>query len=201
MKENLNTMSQRAQSFIRTPKFYKESALKDFLVTMDDQDRIITVFHGKNPDNLEFILAEVVAKFSENKKISDVWKINFRASESFLRDENHLPAFGGDTQEIESLLTQVKVNLVGSAFKSKVIKEQKYIISQRKKWSQLSLTSQNEWAQSLVRTLDWELIFCEGDNLFVTNTPSGVDNETLSLLINIIVSGEEIIPPMKVVAV
>ena len=201
MKVNLNNISKRAQSFIKSPKFFKKDTSTDFLVTIDDQDRILTVSHGKDPDNMEFILAEVVAKFSENKKISDIWKINFREIESFLRDENHLPAFGTDTLEIESLLALIKASLVGHALKSKVKKEQNLIISQRNQWSHLSLTVQNVWAQSLVKTLDWELVFCDGDKLFVKNTPVGVDTETLSVLINIIVSGEEIIPPLKVVAV
>jgi len=201
LKANLNNMSQRAQSFIKTPKFFKEGTSSDFLVTIDDHDRILTVSHGKNPDNVEFILAEVVAKFSENKNISDVWKINFREIESFLRDENHLPAFVGSTEEIESVLIQVKASLIGFAVKAKLKNQHEWIISQRKNWNQLSLTAKNEWAQTLIRPLGWELVFCEGDVLTVTNTPIGVDAETLSLLINAVLSGEEINLPMKVVAV
>jgi hypothetical protein len=194
-------MSQRAQSFIKTPKFFKGGISSDFQVTVDDHDRILTVSHGKNPDNMEFILAEVVAKFSENKTISEIWKINFREIESFLRDENHLPAFAESTQEIESVLIHVKASLIGFAVKAKFNKQHQWIISQRKNWNQLSLTAKNEWAQTLIRPLGWELIFCEGDVLTVTNTPTGMDAEALSLLINAVLSGEEIILPMKVVAV
>ena len=201
MKANLKNMSQRSQDFIKNPKFFKSDISSDFLITVDDYDKILTVFHGKNPEDVDFILAEVVAKFSENKKISDVWKINFREIESFLRDENHLPAFGSETHEIESILTQVKTCLIGYAFKEKLKQQHKWIISQRKNWNHLTLTAQNEWAQVLVGALGWELIFCEESILTVTNTPIGVDAETLSLLINTIVSEEEIILPMKVVAV
>lgn len=201
MKVNLNNMSQRAQGFIKNPRLFKEGIASGFLVTVDDHDRILTVFHGKNPEDLEFILAEVVAKFSENKKISDVWKINFREIESFLRDENHLPAFSENTQEIESLLVQVKASLIGFAVKAKLKNQHEWIISQRKIWNQLNLTAQNEWAQTLIRPLGWELVFCEGDILTVTSTEAGVDAEALSLLINAILSGEENILPMKVVAV
>ena len=201
MKANLNHLSHRAQSFIKTPKFFKKGASPDFLVTIDDQDRILTVSHGKNPDDIEFILAEVVAKFSENKKISEIWKINFREIESFLRDENHLPAFTGETQEIESLLIQIKVSLIGNALKSKIEKEQEWIIYQWKNVNFLSMSLQNQWAQAITKLLDWELVFYESNILTVTNTPLGIDSETLSLLINTILSGEETIPPVKVVAV
>ena len=201
MKANLNNISQRAQGFIKTPKFFKKGVSSEFLVTINDQDRILTVSHGKNPEDMEFLIAEVVAKFSENKKISEIWKINFREIESFLRDENHLPTFTGDTLEIESILNHIKTTLIGFAFKSKINKENKMIISQWKNINHLSLTVQNQWAQSLVKVLDWELIFYESSILTVTNTPVGVDAETLSLLINSILSGEDIIPPVKVVAV
>ena len=201
MKANLSNLSHRAQSFIKTPKFFKKGASPDFLVTIDDQDRILTVSHGKNPDDIEFILAEVVAKFSENKNIFDIWKINFRETESFLRDENHLPAFTGDTQEIESILIHIKASIIGFALKSKIKKEQEWIFSQWKNLNFISLTLQNQWAQALVKVLNWELVFYEESILTVTNTPEGIDSETLSLLINTILSGEEMIPPVKVVAV
>ena len=201
LKVNLNNISQRAQSFLKNPKFFKEGKSSDFFVTIDDQDRIMTIIHGKNPEDMEFLLAEVVAKFSENKKITDVWKINFREIENFLRDENHLSAFVGDPLEIESILNQIKASLIGFAFKSKVENEQMWIISQRKKWKHLSLTAQNEWALALTKTLGWELIFCENNLLTVTKTPEAVDSEALSDLINTILRGEEIVAPMKVVAV
>ena len=201
MKVNLNNISHRAQGLIKTPKFFKKGTSSDFLVTIDEQDRILTVTHGKNPDDIEFILAEVVAKFSENKNIFDIWKINFRETESFLRDENHLPAFTGDTQEIESILIHIKASIIGFALKSKIKKEQEWIFSQWKNLNFISLTLQNQWAQALVKVLNWELVFYEESILTVTNTPEGIDSETLSLLINTILSGEEMIPPVKVVAV
>lgn len=201
MKVNLNNMSQRAQGFIQNPKFFKEGTSSGFIVSVDDNDSILTVSHGKSPDDIEFILAEVVAKFSENKKISDVWKINFREVESFLRDENHLPAFGDDTHEIESVMGGLKVSLISFAFKAKLKNDYEWFISQRKNWNRLSLTAQNEWAHALIKPLGWELVFCEGDILTVTSTPAGVVAESLSLLINTILGEEETLLPMKVVAV
>lgn len=201
MKVNLNNMSQRAQGFIQNPKFFKEGTSSGFIVSVDDNDSILTVSHGKSPDDIEFILAEVVAKFSENKKISDVWKINFREVESFLRDENHLLAFGDDTHEIESVLGGLKVSLISFAFRSKLKNDYEWFISQRKNWNRLSLTAQNEWAHALIKPLGWELVFCEGDILTVTSTPAGVVAESLSLLINTILGEEETLLPMKVVAV
>jgi hypothetical protein len=102
---------------------------------------------------------------------------------------------------MDSALTLIKAGMIGSALKAKLKKQLEWIISQRKKWNQITLTAKNEWAQALIRPLGWELIFCEGDVLTVSNTPSGVDGDSLSLLINVILSGEENFLPMKVVAV
>lgn len=201
MKVNPNEISQRAQTFIKVAKFFKQGLPGDFQVSIDEQDKITAVFHGKNSNDIEFILAEVLAKFSVNKKILEVWKINFREIENFLRDENHLQAFTGDMDKIESIFIKLKAGLIGFAVKVKLDNHQEWSISQRRKGISQSLTAQNEWAQILIRPLGWELVLCEKSILTVTNTPLGVDDETLTLLINTILSGEEIIAPMKVVAV
>lgn len=173
----------------------------DFEVSVDENDKILTVFHGKNADEVDFIIAEVLAKFSENKRILDIWKINFREIESFLRDENHLPAFTENIPELESILGTHKISLIGFAVKSKLGASSLELVSQRKNWNQLSIAAKNEWAQKLLAPLGWELILCEEEVLTVTSTPSGVDEAGLSLLINTILIGADSLLPMKVVAV
>lgn len=201
MKLNLNSISGRAQSFLKNPSFYKAGLLSDFIVTVDGNDKILTAFHGKNAGDVDFIIASVLAKFSENKKILDIWKINFREIESFLRDENHLPAFTENIPELEQILNSNKISLVGSAIKAKLGSEAENLFSLRKNWNQLSLAAKNQWAQKLSAALGWELILCEEEVLTVTSTPSGVDEAGLSVLIGTVLSGAETLPPMKVVAV
>lgn len=173
----------------------------DFEVTVDENDKILTVFHGKNADEVDFIIAEVLAKFSENKKIGDIWKINFREIESFLRDENHLPAFTENIPELESILNSNKISLIGFTVKAKLGPVVFELISQRKNWNMLSIAAKNEWAQKILAPLGWELILCEEEVLTVTSTPSGVDEAGLSLLISTILSGVDSLLPMKLVAV
>lgn len=201
MKVNLNSISHRAQEFLLNPGFHKAGLHSDFLVTIDGNDKILTVFHGKNTEDADFIIAEVLAKFSENKKILDIWKINFREIESFLRDENHLPAFTENIPELEQILNFNKISLVGSAIKAKLGSEADVLFSQRKNWNQLNLAAKNQWAQKLLAPLGWELILCEEEVLTVTLVPESLDEVGSSQLINTILSGGESLPPMKVVAV
>lgn len=201
MKVNLNSISNRAQGFLKNPGHFKAGSTAAFEVTVDENDKILTVFHGENTDEVDFVIADVLAKFSENKKIFEVWKINFREIESFLRDENHLPAFAENIPEIELILNNNKMTLIGSAIKAKLGSKLEILFSQRKNWNQLTLTVKNEWAQTLTLALGWELILCEEDVLTVSSAPHGVDEAGLSLLINSIFSGSSSLPPMKVVAV
>jgi hypothetical protein len=201
LKVKLNSISHRAQEVLSNPSFHKAGLLSDFLVTVDGDDKILTVFHGKKAEDVHFIIAEVLAKFSENKKILDIWKINFREIESFLRDENHLPAFTENIPELEQGLNFNKISLVGSAIKAKLGPEADVLFSQRKNWNQLSLAAKNQWAQKLLAPLGWELILCEEEVLTVTSMPESLDEAGSSQLINTILSGEESLPPMKVVAV
>lgn len=201
MKVNLNSISNRAQHFLKNPLFYKAGLDSDFIVTVDDNDKILTVFHGKNPDDMDFIIAEVLAKFSENKKIQDIWKINFREIESFLRDENHLPAFTDNTLELENILASNKISLIGFAVKAKLGPKAFDLFSQRKNWNQLTLAAKNLWAKELLAPLGWQLILCEEEVLTVTSVPPGIDEAGLSLLFSTVLSGAESLPPMKVVAV
>lgn len=201
MKVNLNSISKRAQHFLKNPVFYKAELNSDFEVSVDDNDKILTVFHGKNPEDVDFIIAEVLAKFSENKKIQDIWKINFREIESFLRDENHLPAFSENIPEVDNILTSTKISLIGFAVKAKLGSKAKDLFSQRKNWNQLTLAAKNVWAKELLAPLGWQLILCEEEVLTVTSVPPGVDEAGLSHLIHTVLSGAESLPPMKVVAV
>jgi hypothetical protein len=201
LKVNLDTISKRAQGFLKNPTHYKEGLHSGFIATIDGNDKILTVIHGGNVADVDFLIAEVLAKFSENKKILDIWKINFREIESFLRDENHLPAFTENISELELILNSHKISLAGSAIKTKLASEAEVLFSQRKNWNQLSLSAKNQWAQKLSTVLGCELVLCEEEVLTVTSVPSGVDEVGLSLVINVILSGAEKLPPMKVVAV
>lgn len=201
MKVNLNTISHRARSFFAQPQFYQSGLPADFEVVLDGHDSILTVRHGRNSQNIDFLIAEIVAKFSINKKIQDVWKINFREIESFLRDENHLPAFTENISDLGPIVDSTKISLIAFALKAQLKHSDESVFSQRKNWNQLTLAAKNRWAQQLLAALGWELILCEDNVLTVTGTPVGVDQHALSDLINTILSIEENLLPMKVVAV
>jgi hypothetical protein len=201
----VNLISQRAQSFLEKPEFYKldlKSHLqKNFAVTLDENDRILTVFHRKNERAIETILAEVVSKFAKNKKISELWKINFREVDSFLRDSNHLPTFSDDQVLAEKLLQETKISLIAEAVGARLqndISELKMQISQ---WSELGLVAKNLWAQKIIAPLEWELVLCETDSLVLTKTPEGVSPTEQLAVLQEVLGWQEASLPMKIVAV
>lgn len=194
MKANLTSISKRAQGFLGTPEFFKGSLTHKFEVIFNTNDKILTVFHRENPADLEFIFAETLARFSKNKNIPELWKINFREVDSFLRDENHLPAFQEDGVLLEKILLKTKISLIASAVKAQLKSD--FLLSK-----ETNLAAKNLWAQKLITPLGWELVLYEHDVLTVTGLPEGVPTEALEELLKDILEGGEKVLPMKVVAV
>ena len=201
MKVNLNSISKRAQSFISEPKFLNSDIPFDFEVSLDKSDKILTVFYQGKSGDLNLLFSEALAIFSKNRPINELWKINFREIENFLRDENHLPAFQENLPEIESALEKVKISLIATVVKLQVGKELIELKSGISHWEKLNLVSKNTWAESFVKHLGWQFIFCDGGVLTVAGTPSGVSNEGLQLLFEKILETGEFVLPVKVVAV
>lgn len=201
MKVNLTTISVRAQSFLEQPKFLDTTLESEFLVTLDGSDRILTVFHNSKKGEIELIFNESLAVFATNRTLNDLWKINFREIENFLRDENHLPALDDQSGNPEEILRTQKISLIAEALKTKFGSEINTLAEMLFDWRNLSLVAKNEWAGELLKLLSLELIYCDESTLTFTGLKKEVAGSDLELLIRRIFERGEILLPMKVVAV
>lgn len=201
MKVNLATTSKRAQGILINPQFKKDELDTDFQVTMDSGDRILTVFHSGKSGEYELIFSEALAVFAKNRTIGELWRINFREVENFLRDENHLPAFAEKAPVLEEILRIRKISMIAEALRTKAGEEIYTLVEVMFDWRNLSLVAKNQWALEFLKTIDSELIFCDEETLTFTKTSKEVEGSDLELLVQKILGGGEIVLPMKVVAV
>ncbi len=201
MKVNLDTTSKRAQGILANPQFKNEELDSDFQVNLDGSDRILTVFHSGKSGEIELIFSEALAVFAKNRTLSELWRINFREIENFLRDENHLPAFLEEASVLEEILRARKISLIAEAYKSKAGEEIYTLVEMMFDWRNLSLVGKNQWAMELLKIVGSELIFCDEETLSFTQASKDVAGSDLELLIQKILGGGEIVLPMKVVAV
>ncbi|MBC7713137.1 MAG: hypothetical protein H7177_07345 [Rhizobacter sp.] len=197
----MDKISIRAKGFLESPQYLKADLLEDFEVELDSSDKILTVFHKLNSDTIELIFSEALAIFSRNRTENELWKINFREFENFLRDENHLPAFEESSELLEEKLIKIKISLIACLIKKRMKADFAKLEEGISHWGNLNLTSRNIWAKDFLSVLGWELIFCNEDSLTVTKAPPGLANESLEFLFQkIFRQGVQGIP-MKVVAV
>lgn len=201
MKANLNSTSKRALSILANPNFKKQGLDAEFVVSLDKSDKILTVFHDGKSGEVELIFNDVLAIFAKNRSVSELWKINFREVENFLRDENHLPAFGETTSELEDILNFQKISLISGAIKARSGEELNILFEVLFDWEKLSLVAKNEWAKRFVTLLGSELIFCDETAMTFTKAPKDVDDLDFELLVKEIFNRGEFVLPMKVVAV
>lgn len=201
MKDNLNTFSMRAQKLIATPEYYLKGFHQEFIVTTDKNDRILTVLHGEFSIELEVVFAEVLSKFGMNKKIPEIWSIHFREIESFLRDENHLPAFSQEQEKLEIVLQTLKILLVVSAVKSSLGPMLDSLFLLQEKWDTLNLAAKNAFFTEVLKPLGLELILYADDILTIAGAGPQVQNSDLESVLQGIFQGRGKVLPMKVVAV
>lgn len=197
----VNLISKRAQEYLSSNEHFLINTKAEFTVSLDAGDKILTVSHSNSDPVLETLFAEVLAKFAKNKKISELWKINFREIESFLRDENHLPVFPEDQNLAEKTLLKSRNSLIAATVQTKLEKELPLLKSQVSQWRELNLVQKNVWAEMLLAPLGWQLILCEVDVLNVTKTPEGVEAEVLSQVLQMILNNDSKLLPVKLVAV
>lgn len=201
MKLNLPKISKRAQSFLINPAAFKTDIRGDFEVLLDKSDRILTVFHSKKAENLDFILAEVLIKFAKNKNIHELWKISFREIESFLRDENHLHAFQEDSLILDKLWRDTLCALIASCAQELLKEDIEELINQAHQWKKQTLVAKNLWAQKLISPMGWQLVFCDTDQLSLKGLPEKLNSDELQALFSKILGEGESVLPVKVVAV
>lgn len=202
MKVNLSSLSLRAQALISAPRFYLEgdSHGTDFAIE-NIGDKILTARHRGPRDEVSFLFAEVLARFSEGKTLREIWRISFREIESFLRDENHLPFSPEDPQELENLFVKVKLSLMAALFRVAHALDFSEVSKAFSRWNELSLVEKNKSSQVLFSALSWDFIYCDGEVSHVSEVFDGLSKEGTESFLREIFRGEGKVLPMIVVAV
>ena len=201
MKVNLDTTSKRALAILGSPKFKNTDIDSDFEIHFDSNDKILTVYHDGKNGEIELLFDEVLSVFAKNRTIEELWKINFREIENFLRDENHLQALSEDMLILEEILNKRKISLISEAIKNRSSETIYTLIEMFFDWRNLSLVSKNQWAHEFLNIIRCELIFCNEDTLTLRNSSKVATSSDLEALIIKILGVGENIPSLKVVAV
>lgn len=201
LKINSEKLSQRARNILAKPSFYQANLDAKFGVKMDLSDKILTVFHSGNREELSFLLEDVLCLFAQNKRLPELFKLNVREMESFLRDENHLPATDLSFEELEKSLKSSIVSLVACALKSKLTERFSVLLEQFQSWEKLSLVEKNRWAQELFGHLNCQLILAESLQITLSEVPAGLEEGHLEELLGELFETGPKLLSMKVVAV
>lgn len=198
----MNTISKRAQDLLEKKAFFKNELSETFEVSLGAGDKILTVFHGNKKNNLIFIFSEALSLFSKNFYAHEIWKINFREIENYLRDDNDLLAFPNvKKEELEEVFEEIKLSLIAKIIEEKLANNLQPLQATLNKWESLSLVAKNTWGMELFKNLGWDLVYCDKETLTVTNLQKGVGEKTAERLLNLILKREERGLPFKVVAV
>lgn len=201
MEQKLVTISKRAQAILANPQYLNSSINDSFQVTLDLSDKILTVHHSGKQGEIELILSEALIVFAKNQSLNDLWKINFREVENYLRDENHLPAFSADLVNLEEKLNLLKISLIAAGLRARSKEDLSRLASVVFDWEKHSLVTKNIWARDFLAVLGFELIFCDGQTLTLTKVPGEATNSDLEYLFKHLLGSVENDLPMKVVAV
>ena len=201
LKVNLNTISIRAREMIADPRFFSDDLSDRFSVTINENKRILSVLHGKGALDIDFLFSEVLARFALNKTNLEILNIPFREIESFLRDENHLPAFTDSLDFVERAWGTSKGSLVAAVALASFGPEVKLLKEQISRWDEMNLAGKNALLAKILSTLGWELILYFEETLTVKPRPKEIENFVIEAILQEIFRAGGKVLPMKVVAV
>ena len=208
MKVETYKLSSRAIEILDNKEFFKPFQENDFEVVLDSGDKILTVTYAISSVEIELLFKEIISKFSKGRSLKQVSEINFREVESFLRDENHLPAFTEQSfQELTELLKELKLSLITSSLYSKnpLFKELSEALFMS--WQHYTLVEKNQWAQKLLGEiqkdlrLNWEFLWCDESSLTIKSRAEQASELAPETFLIKLLGGSKKLLPIKVVAV
>ncbi len=208
MKAETHKLSIRAKELLEKKEFFKASQENDFEVILDSSDKILTATYSSSSTEIELLFKEIISKFSKGRSLKQALEINFRELESFLRDENHLPAFPEESsQELSELLKELKLSLVTSALYSKNPSFKELSEALLRRWQELSLVEKNQWAQRLISEIqkelnqNFELLWCDETSLTIKTVAEQASGLAPGPFLLKLLGGSKKLLPIKVVAV
>jgi hypothetical protein len=208
LKAETHKLSIRAKELLEKKEFFKASQENDFEVILDSSDKILTATYSSSSTEIELLFKEIISKFSKGRSLKQALEINFRELESFLRDENHLPAFPEESsQELSELLKELKLSLVTSALYSKNPSFKELSEALLRRWQELSLVEKNQWAQRLISEIqkelnqNFELLWCDETSLTIKTVAEQASGLAPGPFLLKLLGGSKKLLPIKVVAV
>jgi hypothetical protein len=208
LKAETHKLSIRAKELLEKKEFFKASQENDFEVVWDSSDKILTVTYSSSSTENELLFKEIISKFSKGRALKQVLEINFRELESFLRDENHLPAFPEESsKELSELLNRLKLSLVTSALYSKNPSFKELSEALLRNWEELSLVEKNQWAQRLISEIqkelnqNFELLWCDETSLTIKTAAERASGLAPGPFLLMLLGESKKLLPIKVVAV
>ena len=201
LKLNSANLSERARKILEGPVFYKAELEQKFELQMDSSDKILTVFHHGERDNLSFLIEEVLCLFAKNRRLIELFKLNIREIENFLRDENHLPATDFKKEVLEETLKSSIISLVACGVRLKFAEHRPMLLATLENWSRCSLVEKNSWAQEVFSAFECQLVLSEGNEVILSDLPPGLDERALQGLLDELFKEAAKHLNMKVVAV
>jgi hypothetical protein len=131
LKVDSYNISKRAMSILEIPKYLNSELSDDFQFRLGESDKVLTVFHSGLNGQKFFLFSEILIGFTKgfdlNQYKNDLWKINFREIDSFLRDENHLSSFLNEIDLWEESFKKVRVSLIANLIRQQIIDDQKIV--------------------------------------------------------------------------
>ena len=208
-------ISKRAENLLSQPQFtlnkLKQSSFNWKIEysgghSQFQTDKILTLqYSHSTEDDLENILLESICRLAQGKTLQFLFTMSYREIESFLRDENHTPAFTGDIEaHAVSVFQQVKKSLLVQILKTKLsLSDSK----SRADWSTLSLVAKNRDVKNFLTVLgnlflpakSLELVLAEDDTVTVKKNEFPLDLEIVEALLGLQFFGNQGTSPLKVV--
>lgn len=166
-------------------------------------DRILTLHYSHiSADVLETIFFESICRLSQGKTLNFLFLLSFREIESFLRDENHIPAFDNVSEaQAQDVFGHLKNALVLKILAAKISSPA------GKRWSGLSLSDKNRAVLELFTSLcalfpkekNLELILAEDTTVTVKKNDFPLELEAVETLLNHLFLSGEADSPLKVI--
>lgn len=171
----MSAISKRARDLLEKKRHFSADLDQAYIIECDENDNFLTVRYGSLAQNFEIVLIEALGVLLKNRPITELLLINFRELESFLRDENHLPAFLDDQiNGAQESFKYIKATLLARAMRTKLLGKG-FVLPDWSSWGEKELIIKN---QEVVRCLyevnsffnkadGWRLVLCQHFDLII----------------------------------
>lgn len=212
-KTNLKKLSNRSERLLQSASQQTEQ-LSHYEVKLDMSDKFLTLLYPaksvEHPPELYLVINETICTLMKHKDLNQLSLFSFREAENFLRDENHLPAFGTGTdleREAESLFIRSKWSFFSAGLMA-FAKKHNWKIRETNVPGETYANKNADFAtlfsllkKAFTRGEKLHFVLWEDDTLFVKTEDPSWSADELTAFFQAISRAFELGPAIKVVAV